>query len=51
MSVFVVDTNFFIQAHRVSYPMDVAPGFWDKIIKLSEDEKILSIDKVKKRDI
>ena len=25
---FVVDSNFFIQAHRVTYPLDVATGFY-----------------------
>ena len=28
MSLFIVDTNFFIQSHRVTYPLDVAKGFW-----------------------
>lgn len=47
MSVYVVDSNFFIQAHRTNYPLDVATSFWNKIIQLSEDGKIISIDKVK----
>jgi hypothetical protein len=33
MAIFVVDSNFFIQAHRFTYPLDVAMGFWDKIKK------------------
>lgn len=47
MSVYVVDSNFFIQAHRASYPLDVATSFWTKVIQLAEDGKIISIDKVK----
>lgn len=47
MSVYVVDSNFFIQAHRTSYPFDVASSFWGKIITLAEHGKIVSIDKVK----
>jgi len=47
MSVYVVDSNFFIQAHRASYPLDVATSFWNKVIQLAEEGKIVSIDKVK----
>ena len=47
MSVYVVDSNFFIQAHRASYPLDVATSFWSKVIQLAEDCKIISIDKVR----
>ncbi len=48
MSVYVVDSNFFIQAHRANYPLDVATSFWDKVKQLAEQQKIVSIDKVKK---
>lgn len=47
MAIFVVDSNFFIQAHRITYPLDVAKGFWDKIKKLADTGAIISIDKVK----
>lgn len=47
MSVYVVDTNFFIQAYRSYYPLDVAPSFWKKVKQLADDGKIISIDKVK----
>jgi hypothetical protein len=47
MSGFLLDTNFFIEAHRTSYPLDVAPSFWNKIRDLSHAGKISSIDKVK----
>jgi hypothetical protein len=44
---FIIDSNFFIQAHRVTYPIDVATGFWNKVTNLANHDKILSIDKVK----
>ncbi len=47
MSVYVVDTNFFIQAHRAYYPLDVASSFWNKVKQLADDGEIISIDKVK----
>jgi hypothetical protein len=47
MPVYVVDTNFFIQAHRAIYPLDVAASFWNKIRQLAHAGTIISIDKVK----
>ncbi len=47
MSVFVVDSNFFIQAHRVVYPLDVVVSFWDMVRQLASEGKIISIDKVR----
>lgn len=44
---YIVDANFFIQAHRMHYPMDVVPNFWSKIKELAENGLISSIDKVK----
>jgi hypothetical protein len=46
MVTYIVDSNFFIQAHRVSYPLDVAYSFWNKVKQLANDGKIISIDKV-----
>ena len=48
MPVYVLDSNFFIQAHRVHYPIDVAAGFWNKVKQLAIQGKVISIDKVKK---
>ena len=42
-----MDTNFFIQAHRLIYPLDIAFSFWNKVKQLAEQKKIISIDKVK----
>jgi hypothetical protein len=47
MGPFIVDSNFFIQAHRGNYPLDVATSFWSKINQLATEGKIFSIDKVK----
>lgn len=47
MAVFVVDSNFFIEAHRITYPLDIAIGFWNKVQKLANAGAIVSIDKVK----
>lgn len=47
MVTFILDSNFFIEAHRVSYPIDVAYGFWNKVKQLAENGMIISIDKVK----
>lgn len=47
MSTFIVDTNFFIQAHRAVYPLDVVPSFWNKVKELAENGNIISIDKVR----
>lgn len=47
MSVFVLDSNFFIEAHRVSYPLDIMHSFWEKVNELAHYRKIVSIDKVR----
>lgn len=47
MSTFLVDSNFFIQAHRVNYPLDVMPSFWNKVNQLANNGNLISIDKVK----
>lgn len=47
MVIYILDSNFFIEAHRVSYPVDVAYSFWNKVKQLAEDGIIISIDKVR----
>ena len=44
----MVDSNFFIQAHRVNYPLDIAHSFWKQVKTLADSGSIVSIDKVKK---
>lgn len=48
MPVYVLDSNFFIQAHRFHYPIDVAEGFWNKVRQLALEGRVHSIDKVRK---
>jgi len=36
MKQYILDTNFFVQAHRAHYPFDVFPSFWSKIKELAE---------------
>ena len=48
MPPFLLDANFFITAHRTSYPLDVFPSFWEKVKELALAGQIGSIDKVKK---
>lgn len=48
MAIFVVDSNFFIQAHSATYLLDIATGFWNKVKQLANNGGIVSIDKVKK---
>lgn len=43
---YLLDTNFFIEAHHRNYPPDVVLGFWTKVIALANAGKIISIDKV-----
>ncbi len=47
MIKYLVDSNFFIQAHRAIYPLDIAIGFWAKVKELANAGIIFSIDKVK----
>ncbi len=44
---FLLDSNIFIQAHRMHYPFDIFPSFWNKLLELGNNGSILSIDKVK----
>lgn len=47
MNPHILDSNFFIQAHRTNYPFDVVPSFWNKIEELAKLELLISIDKVR----
>lgn len=47
MSDYLLDSNFFIQAHRACYPLDVVTSFWIKVSNLAAEGKLKSIDKVK----
>jgi len=45
MPKYLLDSNFFINAHRAWYPFDVVPSFWARVQQLAQDGVIASIDK------
>jgi len=47
MDTYIVDSNFFIQAHSMYYPLDVMPSFWRRVMDLANAGRIISIDKVR----
>lgn len=46
-SLFVLDTNIFIEAHRRYYARDICSGFWECLIHFASMGKLLSIDRVR----
>ncbi len=44
---YVLDTNVFIEASRRYYAFDLAPGFWNSLIRYANTEQIVSIDHIK----
>jgi predicted nucleic acid-binding protein len=45
--VYVLDTSVFVQAARTYYAFDIAPGFWDALLKHAQYGSVLSIDRVR----
>lgn len=43
---YILDTNIFVSAHRNTYPFDLAPTFWDFLLKLFESGKVALVDQV-----
>ena len=46
-SLFVLDTNVFVEAHRRYYAQDLCPGFWDCLAHYCSEGRVLSIDRVR----
>ena len=46
-SLFVLDTNVFVEAHRRYYAQDLCPGFWDCLTHYGNEGRVLSIDRVR----
>src|SRR5688572_1439474 len=44
---YVLDANFFIQANKDNFPLDVVPSFWNVVQNLAGNGDVFSIDKVK----
>ena len=45
--IFVLDANIFIEAKHRYYAFDVCPGFWDALVWLHSQGRVVSIDRVK----
>jgi len=41
----VIDTSVFIQAHRLYYPFDICPGYWDCLVHYAQTGRLISIDR------
>lgn len=46
--VFLLDANVFIEAKRRYYAFDLCPGFWEALIWQHRENRIKSIDRVKR---
>ena len=46
-TVYVLDANVFVQAHRRHYALDLCPGFWDFLVHENTAGRIISIDRVR----
>src|SRR5262249_45130778 len=47
MPVYVLDADVFMTAARSYYAFDVAPAFWDSLVREAGNGRLLSIDRVK----
>lgn len=47
MSVYLLDSDVFIQAKNLHYGFDFCPAFWDWLDVASSDAKVFSIEKVR----
>jgi len=45
---YVLDANVFIEAARRYYAFDIAPPFWESLVRYAENGQIQSIDRVKR---
>ncbi len=45
--IYLLDTNIFIQAKKQYYAFDLAPAFWENLLKFSQIGRLYSIDKIK----
>lgn len=49
--MYVLDANVFISAYRGYYAFDIVPSFWDTLVRLADNSKICSIDKIQQEII
>ncbi|MGI6362191.1 MAG: DUF4411 family protein [Bacillota bacterium] len=43
---YLLDANVFITAFKSYYAFDIAPGFWNSLIRLAQAGRVKSIDRV-----
>ncbi len=46
-TMFLLDTNVFVEAHRRYYALDLCPGFWECLEHYCREPRLLSIDRVR----
>lgn len=46
-SIYVLDANVLVQAHRRWYGFAFHPGFWDFLLRMQQAGRVVSIDRVK----
>jgi predicted nucleic acid-binding protein len=46
-TLYVLDANVFIEAHRRYYAFDICSGFWDCLLHHHDEKAIISIDRVR----
>jgi len=47
-ATYVLDANVFIEAARRYYAFDIAPPFWESLVRYAAEGRIQSIDRIKK---
>ena len=45
---YLLDANVFIQAKRSYYAFDLCPGFWDCLVSHHQNDRVHSIDRVRR---
>jgi len=45
--VYLLDTSVFIEANQRWYPFDIAPGFWEALLRYAKEGRLASIDRVR----
>ncbi len=45
--LFILDANVFIESSKRYYAFDIAPGFWNALLKVAQTCKVKSLDRVR----
>ena len=45
--MYLLDTNVFIETQKRYYDMEIVPGYWECLLKFNEQQRLLSIDRVR----